>query len=95
MFDESAEPLLGRVCAGRRSACLTALVSAINTIFAPKPDIEWGLSIWDPENLVPGLCKPCSKAAGKSFEEGRSIFWGKLPVIFGMKAWDSLKNFDL
>jgi hypothetical protein len=94
MFDESVEPLLGGVCTGRRSVCLTALVTAIGKIFTPKPRIDWGLAVWD-ENFVPGLCKPCSKAAGKSFEEGRDILWGKLPVIFGMKPWDSLKNFDL
>ncbi|KAF8216781.1 hypothetical protein K438DRAFT_2007554 [Mycena galopus ATCC 62051] len=41
------------------------------------------------------MCSACTKHAKKVVSAGRNKLWDELPAIFGLPAWNELKNLDM
>jgi hypothetical protein len=55
----------------------------------PVPKIIKALKPWDRQDF-PGMCRSCTEAAQKAYEQGQVDFWKEAPAYFDLPPWKEL-----
>lgn len=73
---------------------LTKMVLS-STAGKPESFVTMFRSWWVMEKeykILEGLCKACSKESEQAHDSAREKMWKNLPLHFGLKAWEELKD---
>lgn len=77
------------------AVCNAALRKAAVDSWSPRPRFDAALDIYQTLLFVmkPWVCSPCRESTIGKFASGKTASWSALPGVFGLPAWDDLRNF--
>ncbi|KAJ7189739.1 hypothetical protein B0H12DRAFT_788110 [Mycena haematopus] len=73
--------------------CVAAVKEIVCEEASMHPPYFWAISKWD-KDWDKMMCRSCRSKAREVFEAGRKECWNKLPSVFGLPDWETLKSMD-